>query len=149
MKIAIGSDHAGVRLKDKIKNAVEGVEFTDVGTNSEESTDYPDHIGKVAIAVRSGSADLGIGICGTGIGASITANKFSGIRAALCTNEFMAEMSRRHNDSNVLILGARVTGDDLALAIVRRWLSSTFEGGRHQRRLDKIKAIEQNGGHAG
>jgi ribose 5-phosphate isomerase B len=148
MKIAIGSDHAGVKLKEMIKSAVEGVEFMDLGTNSEESTDYPDHIGKVAEAVRSGAADLGVGICGTGIGASITANKYSGIRAALCTHEFMAEMSRRHNNSNMLILGARVTGDDLALAIVRRWLSSPFEGGRHQRRLDKISAIERGGGPA-
>ncbi len=142
MKIAIGSDHAGVALKDKIKAAFTDVEFLDMGTNSPESTDYPDHIAKVARAVQDGSVARGIGICGTGIGASITANKHRGIRAALATNEFMAEMSRMHNDANMLILGSRVTGEDLSLAIVRRWLATGFEGGRHQRRLDKITAIE-------
>jgi ribose 5-phosphate isomerase B len=142
MKIAIGSDHAGIKLKDKIKKSVADIEFIDVGAFSEESTDYPDHIAKVALAVQSGSADLGIGICGTGIGASIVANKFNGIRAALCTNEFMAEMSRRHNNSNILILGARITDETLSVAIVKKWLETPFEGGRHQRRLDKISSIE-------
>ncbi|TAL36765.1 MAG: ribose 5-phosphate isomerase B [Spirochaetes bacterium] len=142
MKIAIGCDHAGVRLKDKIKAAFPDIEFLDMGTNSEESTDYPDHIAKVARAVQEKTAERGIGICGTGIGASITANKHRGIRAALCGNEFMAEMSRMHNDSNMLILGSRVTGEDLSFAIVRRWIATGFEGGRHQRRLDKIAGIE-------
>lgn len=142
MKIAIGSDHAGIRLKERIKESVADIEFCDVGVFSEESTDYPDHIAKVAQAVQNGSADLGIGICGTGIGASIVANKFKGIRAALCTNEFMAEMSKLHNNANILILGARVTDETLSIAIVKKWLDTPFEGGRHQRRLDKISRIE-------
>lgn len=144
MKIAIGSDHAGVKLKEIIKNNFRDVDFVDVGTHSEESCDYPDYIGFVAREVISGAAERGIAICGTGIGASITANKYPGIRAALCTNCFMAEMSRRHNDANVLVLGARVLGEDLALRIVQTWLSSPYEGGRHQRRLDKIQAIEKS-----
>ncbi|HOS39594.1 MAG TPA: ribose 5-phosphate isomerase B, partial [Spirochaetota bacterium] len=113
-------------------------------THSEESCDYPDYAAAVAAAVRDGSADLGIAICGTGIGASIAANKVAGVRAALCTNEFMAEMARRHNNATVLVLGARVVGSDLALRIVQRFLESPFEGGRHQRRLDKIDAIERD-----
>ena len=145
MKIAIGSDHAGFRLKETIKNSFPGVEFVDVGAFSEESTDYPDHIGALSRLVQRGEADRGIGICGTGIWASITANKFDGIRAALCTNAFMAEMSRRHHDANVLILGARVTEEAEAIAITRTWVDTPFEGGRHQRRLDKIKAIECGG----
>ncbi|HSV95965.1 MAG TPA: ribose 5-phosphate isomerase B [Spirochaetota bacterium] len=145
MKIAVGSDHAGFKLKETIKNSIAGVEFIDVGAFSEESTDYPDHIGALSRLVQRGEADRGIGICGTGVGASITANKFGGIRAALCTNAFMAEMSRRHNDSNILILGARVTEDAEAVTITRTWIETPFEGGRHQRRLDKIKAIECGG----
>jgi ribose 5-phosphate isomerase B len=145
MKIVIGSDHAGFRLKEKIQKSIEGVEFTDVGVNSEDSCDYPDYISKVARMVMDGGAEFGIAICGTGIGASITANKHRGIRAALCQNEFMAEMSRRHNNANVLVLGARVTGEDLALSIARKFLASSFEGGRHQKRLDKITAIENAG----
>jgi ribose 5-phosphate isomerase B len=145
MKIAIGSDHAGFKLKEAIKSAFPGVEFVDVGAFSEESTDYPDHIGALSRLVKRGEADRGIGICGTGIGASITANKFDGIRAALCTSVFMAEMSRRHNDANVLILGARVTEESEAVAITRTWIATPFEGGRHQRRLDKIAAIECGG----
>ena len=145
MKIAIGSDHAGFKLKEAIKKAFPDVEFVDVGAFSEESTDYPDHIGALSRLVGQGGAERGIGICGTGIGASITANKFDGIRAALCLNVFMAEMSRRHNDANVLILGARVTGEQEAVAITRTWMETPFEGGRHQRRLDKITEIECGG----
>ncbi|MCU0845059.1 MAG: ribose 5-phosphate isomerase B [Spirochaetes bacterium] len=145
MKIAIGSDHAGFKLKETIKNSITGVEFVDVGAFSEESTDYPDHIAALSRLVQRGEAQRGIGICGTGIGASITANKFGGIRAALCTNLFMAEMSRLHNDANVLILGARVIEDAEAVTMVRAWVETPFEGGRHQRRLDKIKAIECGG----
>ncbi len=144
MKIAIGSDHAGVKLKEIIKQKFTDINFTDVGTYTEESCDYPDYIGSVAREVTSGSAEMGIAICGTGIGASITANKFPGIRAALCTNCLMAEMSRRHNNANVLVLGARILGEDLALKIIQTWLSSQFEGGRHQRRLEKIAAIEKS-----
>jgi len=145
MKIAIGSDHAGFSLKETIKSSLDDVEFMDVGTHGGEPVDYPDYISRVARAVQTGEAELGIGICGTGIGASITANKFEGIRAALCTNEFMAEMSRRHNNAYVVILAARVLGEDLALRIVRTWRESPFEGGRHQRRIDKISAIEKGG----
>ncbi|HPA70976.1 MAG TPA: ribose 5-phosphate isomerase B [Spirochaetota bacterium] len=145
MKIAIGSDHAGLRLRKILVRAIQGVEFIDVGTDSEESCDYPDYISQVAQHVKSGKADAGIALCGTGIGASIVANKFDGIRAALCTNCFMAEMSKRHNNANVLVIGARVVGDDLAVRIVESWLGAEYEGGRHQRRLDKIAAIERNG----
>ncbi len=141
-KIAIGSDHAGFALKSLVMSAIKNVEFIDVGTNSEESCDYPDYVSRVAEMVQKRDADAGIAICGTGIGASITANKYASVRAALCVNEFMAEMSRRHNDANVLVLGARVIGSDLALRIIERWLETPFEGGRHQRRLDKIAAIE-------
>jgi ribose 5-phosphate isomerase B len=142
MKIAIGSDHAGVKLKEFIKSALKGAELIDMGTHSEESTDYPDHIAAVARMVQRGEADAGIGICGTGIGASIVANKFRGIRAALCTSESMAEMAKRHNNANVLILGARHTGEELSIRIIRSWMENPFEGGRHQRRLDKITGLE-------
>ena len=142
MKIAIGSDHAGVKLKALIKNKIEDAQFIDMGPSTEDSVDYPDYISKVAKCVQKNECDCGIAICGTGIGACITANKFKGIRAALCMNEFMAEMTRRHNNANVLVLGARVIGDDLAIAIVKRYLETSFDGGRHQKRLDKITAIE-------
>jgi ribose 5-phosphate isomerase B len=144
MKIVIGSDHAGVKLKKLIIDNNSTVEFEDVGTNTEESCDYVDYISKVGYRVQQKVADLGIAICGTGIGASIAVNKIKGIRGALCTNCFMAEMSRKHNNANVLVLGSRVLGDDLALRIVAAWLSSDFEGGRHQRRIDKITALEQS-----
>lgn len=143
MKIAIGSDHAGVTLKNAIITRFTDIEFLDVGTYTGESTDYPDHISKAARSVAGGECGRGIGICGTGIGASITANKIKGIRAALCTSVFMAEMSRRHNDANMLILGARVTGVPEALSIADMWLNTPFEGGRHQLRLDKITRLEK------
>jgi ribose 5-phosphate isomerase B len=144
MKLVIGSDHAGVHLKELIQKTFSDIEFIDVGTHGIESCDYPDYISLVAQQILSGSVEKGIAICGTGIGASIVANKFPGIRAALCSNCFMAEMSRRHNNSNVLVLGARVLGEDLAIRIVQTWLSSPYEGGRHQRRLDKIADIERS-----
>ncbi|HON78316.1 MAG TPA: ribose 5-phosphate isomerase B [Spirochaetota bacterium] len=143
MKIVIGSDHAGLQLKKEIISSIKNIEFIDVGTDSEESCDYPDYIAKVAEAVQQGKADGGIAICGTGIGASLVANKFTSVRAALCFNEFMAEMSKRHNNANVLALGARVIGVDLALRIVERWLETPFDGGRHQRRLDKLASYER------
>ena len=143
MKIVIGSDHAGLEMKGLIIKSLGSAEFIDVGTHSAESCDYPDYISPVAEKVLSGEADRGIALCGTGIGASLVANKYPGIRAALCFNEFMAEMSRRHNDANVLVMGARVIGPDLALRIAERWLESPFEGGRHQRRLDKITLVEK------
>jgi ribose 5-phosphate isomerase B len=142
-KIAIGSDHAGFRLKKLIITHFTSVDFDDIGTHTEDSCDYPDYAAQTARMVADGKADLGIAICGTGIGASIAANKVRGIRAALCLNEFMAAKSREHNNANVLVLGARVTGDDLSLSIVEKWLNTPFEGGgRHQRRIDKISAIE-------
>ena len=142
MKIVIGSDHAGFTLKEKLIIALSSVEFIDVGTHSKDSCDYPDWISKVALEIQKGSADSGIAICGTGIGASITANKFKSIRAALCFNAYMAEMSKKHNNANVLVMGARVIGEDIALRIVETWINTDFEGGRHQRRIDKITAIE-------
>ncbi|NPB07895.1 MAG: ribose 5-phosphate isomerase B [Aquificae bacterium] len=144
MKIALGSDHAGFPLKEKIKEFLkkEGYEVIDHGTNSQDSTHYPLFAKAVAESVISGEADRGILICGTGIGMSITANKFPGIRAALCTNEYMARMSRLHNDANVLCLGERVLGVELALSIVKVWLETPFEGGRHLKRVELISGIE-------
>ena len=143
MKIAIGSDHAGLRLKKLIMEHFKEIQFEDVGTFSEESCDYPDYAAAVAARVASRAVDSGIVVCGSGIGVSISANKIKGIRAALCVNCYMAEMSRRHNDANVLALGARVIGDDVALRIVDVWVKTAFEGGRHQRRIDKIAEIEK------
>lgn len=145
MKIVIGSDHGGYALKEEIKTllADEGIDVVDAGCDSEESVDYPVYGQKVAETVAAGEADRGIAICGTGVGISIAVNKVPGIRGSLCTNEYMAEMTRRHNDSNVLILGGRVLGTDLAKNIVKTWLHTPFEGGRHQRRIDMITAIEE------
>ena len=142
LKITIGSDHAGFRLKNLIISRFKSINFNDAGTYSEESCDYPDYVLPVGRAVINGEADFGIVICGTGIGASVAVNKLKGIRAALCFNEFMAEKSRQHNNANVLVLGAKITGDELALSIVEKWLAASFEGGRHQTRIDKISAIE-------
>ncbi|WP_448588377.1 ribose 5-phosphate isomerase B [Thermocrinis sp.] len=145
MKIALGSDHAGFKLKEKIKELLlsKGHEVIDFGTNSTESTHYPLFAKEVAKAIQDGRAELGILICGSGIGMSITANKFPGVRAALCLNEYMARMSRMHNNANVLCLGERVVGDDLALSIVEAWLSASFEGGRHEKRIKLIEEIEK------
>jgi ribose 5-phosphate isomerase B len=142
MKIAIASDHAGLRLKNILKKHFAEHEFIDVGTHTEDSCDYPDYAQLAGEKVVSGEAEKGIVICGTGIGISIAANKVKGIRAALCFNEFMAEMSRKHNDANVLALGARVIGDDLAVRITEVWLKTEFEGGRHEKRVFKIGKIE-------
>ncbi|MDH5680859.1 MAG: ribose 5-phosphate isomerase B [Spirochaetota bacterium] len=146
MTIGIGSDHAGFKLKSLILEYFdkEGIKYTDFGTNSTESVDYPDFIFLVAQAVAEKKVDSGIVICGSGIGASIVANKIKGIRAARCENEYVARFSRQHNDANVLALGERVLGSELALSIVKVWLSTDFEGGRHQRRLDKIAELENN-----
>lgn len=142
MKIAIASDHAGYRLKSVIINHFREHDFNDVGTHSEDSCDYPDYAKLAGEEVVSGRAEAGIVICGTGVGISIAANKVKGIRAALCFNEFMAEMSRRHNNANVLALGSRVIGEDLALRITEVWLKTGFDGGRHERRVEKIGKIE-------
>ncbi len=144
MRIAIGSDHAGYPLKQALVPWLEdrGYEMQDLGTYSTESVDYPDYARAVAHAVAEGRADKGILICGTGIGMSMTANKVPGIRAALCTDPYMSRMSRRHNDANVLCMGARVVGIGLAEAIVEAWLDGEFEGGKHARRVGKIDATD-------
>ncbi len=143
MRLAIGSDHGGYELKEKIKQLLEELEisYKDFGTNSEESVDYPDFAEKVAKGVADKDYKLGILICGTGIGMSIAANKIDGVRAALCHDLFSAQATREHNNSNVLTIGARVIGDQLALEIVKTWLKSDFDGGRHQRRIDKIAKL--------
>ncbi|MDQ7082715.1 MAG: ribose 5-phosphate isomerase B [Aquificota bacterium] len=145
MKVAIGSDHAGFPLKERIKEHLleRGCEVLDFGTTSKESTHYPLFAKEVAFAVQRGEADRGILVCGTGIGMCITANKFRGVRAALCVNEYMARMSRLHNDANVLCLGDRVIGEELAISIVDAWLEAPFEGGRHEKRVELIKEIEK------
>ena len=145
MKIAIGADHGGVDMKEAVKAYLieQGHEVEDFGTNSNESCDYPIYGEKVGEAVSFGDCDRGVVICGTGLGISMAVNKVPGIRGALCTNEFMAAMSREHNDANVLALGARVLGEGLAMRIVKVWLETEFAGGRHQRRIDKIHDIEK------
>ena len=146
MKITIGSDHGAVELKEEVKMVLhefEDVRVTDVGTFGTESVDYPDIAEKVCADVVSGKADRGIVLCGTGIGISIAANKIDGIRAALCGDVYSAIMSRKHNDANVLAMGGRVTGIGPAGGIVRAWVCTEFEGGRHARRVDKIMALEQ------
>jgi ribose 5-phosphate isomerase B len=143
--IALGCDHGGYALMQSVKAHLDelGLEYKDFGTNTEASVDYPIYGESVAKAVVSGECDRGIIICGTGIGISIAANKVRGARAALCTDCFMAEMTRRHNDANILALGARVLGHGLALKIVETFLDTEFEGGRHARRVDIISAIEE------
>lgn len=143
MKIAIGSDHGGFYAKEEIiKLLSEGpYEVTDMGTHSTESCDYPDIAHQVGRAVAAGEYDLGILICGTGIGVSIAANKVPGVRAALCSDTYSARMAREHNDSNVLCLGARVLGMGLMGDIVKTYLESEFEGGRHARRVEKIESL--------
>jgi len=141
MKIALAGDHGGFGLKEQVKEHLlrKGYEILDLGTNSVESCDYPYYGKACGEAVMNGEVDRGIVICGTGIGISIAANKVKGIRCALCTEPYTAEMTRRHNDSNVLALGGRILGRDLAIAIVDTWLTTEFEGGRHQRRVDMLK----------
>ncbi|MCX6589304.1 MAG: ribose 5-phosphate isomerase B [Acidobacteria bacterium] len=145
MKIAIGSDHAGFELKEQLRDTLRaaGYEVADLGTASTESTDYPDFAAAVARAVRDGQAGKGILICSSGVGMSIAANKIKGIRAALGTNPEEVSFVRRHNDANVLAIGAKYTGAALAGELVNIFLTTEFEGGRHQRRLDKIKVLEQ------
>jgi ribose 5-phosphate isomerase B len=144
MTIAIGCDHAGVELKRELISLLDKLHigYIDYGTNSSESVDYPDFGEKVSEAVSSGDVEKGILICGTGIGMSIVANKFTGVRASLCNELFTARMSRLHNDANILVIGGRVVGIDLAKEIVKTWVSTSFEGGRHLRRLEKISRIE-------
>ena len=146
MRIIIGSDHGGFELKESIKQSLSKdmkIDFYDVGTFNSESVDYPTFGSMVAEKVQMGEFERGILVCGTGIGMSIVANRFPKIRAALCHDTYTARMSREHNDSNILIIGGRVTGEDVAMEIVKVWLTSEFQGGRHQRRLEKIADIEK------
>ncbi|UCE18720.1 MAG: ribose 5-phosphate isomerase B [Gemmatimonadota bacterium] len=144
MKIVVASDHAGFQLKEAVKAFLtsQGYEPVDFGTTSEDSVDYPDYGIPAAEAVARGAGARGVFVCGSGIGMSILANKIPGIRAALCTTVKMAEFSRSHNDANVLVLGERIVDKDSALEIVKVWLSTPFEGGRHKRRIEKITAYE-------
>jgi ribose 5-phosphate isomerase B len=140
MKIAIGCDHAGVSLKKHLIDSVlTSYDVIDMGTDSTESVDYPDIAKKVSHAVAQQQVDRGILICGTGIGMSMAAGKVKGIRAARCSEPYSAEMSRRHNDANVLCLGARVIGIGIAEQVVEKWLDTPFDGGRHARRIGKIE----------
>ena len=145
MKIGIGNDHSALELKAEIIGFLKekGYEIVDFGTNSTESCDYPIYGEKVARAVAAGEVEKGILICGTGLGISLAANKVEGIRAVVCSEPFSAKMSRAHNNCNILALGARVVGAELAKMIVDTWLSTEFEGGRHQRRVDMIMDIEK------
>ena len=145
MKIAIGSDHAGFGLKETIKVFLEekGIDVKDFGTRSEERVDYPDYAFPLSESVAKGDEDFGILICGTGIGMSIVANKVKGIRASLCSDVYSAHSAREHNNANILCLGGRVLGEELAKEIVNAWLNASFLGGRHKRRIDKIASYEE------
>lgn len=144
MKVAVGCDHGGFVLKDAVISTLEGLgaQVVDMGTYSTESVDYPVYGKKVADAVANGECDLGVVMCGTGIGISIAANKVKGIRAAVVTDEFMAEMTRRHNNANIIALGGRVITPEKAKSLVKAWYTAEFEGGRHQKRIDMITQIE-------
>lgn len=142
--IIIGSDHAGFRLKDHIKKdlAAMGIPVEDVGVFNDQPSDYPVYSARVAAGVARGEFKRGIAICGSGIGASIVANRFKKVRAALCITPEMGAMSRRHNDANVLVLGERITAPDVASEILKQWLTTPFEGGRHARRNDMIDTAD-------
>lgn len=144
-RIAIGCDHAGFELKEKVRAylAGKGYQIEDLGTHSTASVDYPDYAEKVAVRVVQKQAEYGVLVCGTGIGIGISANKVPGIRAATCNDTLSARFARSHNDANVLTLGGRIIDASTAEKILETWLSTPFEGGRHQRRLDKITALEQ------
>jgi len=145
MRIALGADHAGVQLKQAIRQLLDerGIEYTDFGTNSSESVDYPDFAVAVAEDVAGGRADLGILFCGSGIGMAIAANKIAGVRAAVVVDVASARLSREHNNANILALGERLTPVDAAREIVTAFLETPFAGGRHQRRVDKISALDK------
>jgi len=144
MKVVIGSDHGGFELKQTLAAHLKekGFDVTDVGCYDTNSVDYPDIAEKACKLVTSGEACWGVLVCGTGIGISIAANKISGIRCALVSNEYCAEMTKRHNNTNMLAFGGRVTGPDLAKNILNAFINAEFEGGRHQNRIDKITALE-------
>ncbi|NMC73635.1 MAG: ribose 5-phosphate isomerase B [Geobacteraceae bacterium] len=143
--IALGSDHGGFELKESVKLLLKerGIPFEDLGTNDGNSVDYPDFGEKVARKVSLGEAEKGVLVCGTGIGMSIVANKFPGVRAALVADVYMAKMAKQHNNANILVLGGRVIDENEASEMVATWLDTQFEGGRHQGRLDKIAALEK------
>ena len=140
MKIAVAADHGGYKLKEKVKEHLleRGIEVEDLGTHSEESVDYPIYGKLCGEAVASGQADLGVVVCGTGIGISISANKVHGIRCGLCTSVEMAHLTKQHNNANILALVGRTTGEELAMEIVDEWLDTQYEGGRHQRRVEML-----------
>ena len=142
--LIIGSDHGGLEMKDALVKVLSSrnLDVNDCGTDNGDSVDYPDFAEKVAGAVSRGEAVQGILVCGTGIGMSIVANKFPGVRAALATDEFMAQMAKEHNNANILVLGGRVLSVELATKMVNVWLDTIYEGGRHQLRLDKISQVE-------
>jgi ribose 5-phosphate isomerase B len=144
-KLVIASDHAGFELKESVAAYLhnQGVEFEDFGPVNSDRVDYPDYGIQVAKAIIDKKVDRGIVICGTGVGMSIVVNRFPGIRGTLCSDLFTAKMCREHNDSNILIMGGRVIGKGLAQEIVKTWLETPFEGGRHQARLDKIEEIDR------
>lgn len=147
MKVALGSDHGGFALKEAIKKHLnrKGIEFVDYGTFNNESVDYPDYGRITAEAVMRGECDRGIAICGTGIGISLAANKVKGIRCALVSEEYSARMAKAHNNANMIAMGGRVVGEGIATGIVDVWLETEFEGGRHERRVEKIMEIEGSG----
>lgn len=146
MKIAIGSDHAGFYLKEHLKGYLErkGISVLDQGTEKAERCDYPDFAAKVCLLIQEEEVTQGILVCGTGIGMSMMANKFKGIRAAVVSDSFSAAATKKHNDANVLCLGERIVGTGVAEAIVDAWTEATFEGGRHKERIDKIMNFEKN-----
>lgn len=150
MKIAMGADHGGYELKDKIREHLDQKDFqvADEGTGSADSVDYPDYARLVAHRVSRGRAELGILVCGSGIGMAMAANKVAGIRAANVSSEYQAQMSREHNNANILALGARVLKEEDALRIVDKWLTTPFAGGRHEHRVEKIAAMEREQAHA-
>ena len=141
--IALGSDHAGFEYKERMKQILEELRLTyrDFGTHSKDSSDYPDWAHAVAQSISTGESDRGILICGTGIGMSIVANKHRGVRAAACESVTAARLARQHNDANILTLGARITGWESAVDIVKMFLATSFDGGRHQKRIDKIQLL--------
>ena len=143
-KVAIACDHGGFELKQPVIDflTANGYEYVDFGCNSTESVDYPDYAIPAAKAVACGECDVGILICGTGIGMSLCANKIKGVRAACCSEDYSARMTRLHNNSNILCFGARVIGAGIAIDLVRIFLETEFEGGRHNKRIDKIMALE-------
>jgi len=148
MKIALASDHAGYKEKEKLKPVLKdlGVEFDDLGTVSEDSVDYPDYARKVAERVANGESEQGLLVCGSGTGMAIAANKVPGVRAAVAWNEESARLARQHNDANVLAIGARMVPEEEIPRVLKAWFDAKFEGGRHAGRVEKIKALEKSCG---